>query len=48
GYANARLKACLKLLGRFPSDAMRPPIGPLPKADIARLERALTQANAYL
>ena len=48
GYANARLKACLKLLGRFPSDAMRPPIGPLPKEDIARLERALTEANAYL
>jgi acetyl-CoA carboxylase biotin carboxylase subunit len=46
GYANARLKACLKLLGRFPSDAMRPPIGPLPKEEIATLERALSEAGA--
>jgi 4-hydroxy-tetrahydrodipicolinate synthase len=46
GYANARLKACLKLLGRFPSDAMRPPIGPLPKVEIATLERALSEAGA--
>jgi 4-hydroxy-tetrahydrodipicolinate synthase len=45
GYANARLKACLKLLGRFPSDAMRPPIGPLPKEEIAALERALSEAG---
>ena len=46
GYANARLKACLKLLGRFPSDAMRPPIGALPTEEIATLERALSEAGA--
>jgi 4-hydroxy-tetrahydrodipicolinate synthase len=45
GYATARLKACLKLLGRFPSDAMRPPIGPLPAAEVAALERALAEAG---
>ncbi|WP_346308887.1 dihydrodipicolinate synthase family protein [Limnohabitans sp.] len=47
GYANARLKTCLKLLGRFPSDAMRPPIGPLPKEEIAALERALSEAGVH-
>lgn len=46
GYANARLKACLKLLGRFPSDAMRPPIGPLPPGEIAALEHALSESGA--
>lgn len=46
GYANARLKACLKLLGRFPSDAMRPPIGALSPEEIAALERALSAAGA--
>jgi len=45
GYATARLKTCLKLLGRFPSDAMRPPIGPLPRAEIAALEAALAEAG---
>jgi 4-hydroxy-tetrahydrodipicolinate synthase len=45
GYATARLKTCLKLLGRFPSDAMRPPIGPLPAAEVAALERALADAG---
>lgn len=45
GYANARLKTCLKLLGRFPSDVMRPPMGPLPKEEIATLERALIEAG---
>jgi len=45
GYATARLKTCLKLLGRFPSDAMRPPIGPLPRDEVAALERALAEAG---
>lgn len=45
GYATARLKTCLKLLGRFPSDAMRPPIGPLPRDEVAALERALVEAG---
>jgi len=45
GWATARLKTCLKLLGRIPSDAMRLPIGPLPAAEEAALERALAQAG---
>ena len=47
GYATARLKTCLKLLGRFPSDAMRPPIGPLPSAEVAALEAALAEAGVH-
>jgi 4-hydroxy-tetrahydrodipicolinate synthase len=45
GHATARLKACLKLLGRIPSDAMRAPMGPLPAAEVAMLERALADAG---
>ena len=45
GYATARLKACLKLLGRIPSDAMRLPMGPLPASEVAALERALAAAG---
>ncbi|MGJ7612345.1 MULTISPECIES: dihydrodipicolinate synthase family protein [unclassified Variovorax] len=45
GYATARLKTCLKLLGRFPSDAMRAPLGPLPREEVAALERALAEAG---
>ncbi|MFT3780295.1 MAG: dihydrodipicolinate synthase family protein [Ottowia sp.] len=45
GWATARLKTCLKLLGRIPSDTMRLPIGPLPQAEVARLERALADAG---
>lgn len=45
GYATARLKTCLRLLGRFPSDAMRPPIGLLPVEEVAALERALAEAG---
>ncbi|MBM3601911.1 MAG: dihydrodipicolinate synthase family protein [Alphaproteobacteria bacterium] len=44
-YATARLKACLKLLGRIPHDSTRPPIGPLPREEIARLGAALTAAG---
>lgn len=47
GYATARLKTCLKLLGRFPSDAMRPPIGPLPREEVAALESALAEAGVH-
>jgi len=47
GYATARLKTCLKLLGRFPSDAMRPPIGPLPREEVAALEAALAEAGVH-
>ncbi|HEX7864811.1 MAG TPA: dihydrodipicolinate synthase family protein [Variovorax sp.] len=45
GWATARLKTCLKLLGRIPHDTMRLPIGPLPAAEVASLERALANAG---
>ena len=44
-YAAARLKTCLKILGRLPSDLMRPPLGALGRDEIARLERALSAAG---
>lgn len=43
--ANARLKACLKLLGRLDNALMRPPVGPLSAEEIARLEAALAAAG---
>lgn len=46
GRANARLKTCLKLLGRFPSDAMRPPFGATPEAEHAVLRDALKASGA--
>ena len=45
GHANARLKTCLKLLGRIPRDTMRPPIGPLAASEVAMLERALADGG---
>jgi len=45
GYANARLKACLKLLGRIKNDAARAPICTLPKNEIDMLEQALKAAG---
>ena len=45
GHANARLKACLTLVGKLSSAAMRPPIGPLPAEEIAMLEAALVAAG---
>ena len=45
-HANARLKACLHLLGHFPHASMRPPIPPLAHAEIARLEDALNIATS--
>ncbi len=44
-YANARLKTCLKLLGRLDCDAVRPPVGPLSEAEITRLRQALVVAG---
>lgn len=44
--ANARLKACLYLLGRFPDAAMRPPVAPLSAQEIQNLEAALSYARA--
>jgi len=45
-HANARLKACLHLLGKFPHPAMRPPIPAVSAAEISRLEAALSLALA--
>ena len=45
-HANARLKACLHVLGHFPHASMRPPIPPLSHAEIARLEDALAIATS--
>ncbi|MDB5894706.1 MAG: dihydrodipicolinate synthetase [Rhodoferax sp.] len=47
GHANARLKTCLKLLGHIPSDAMRPPMGPLPDSEVAMLAQALKAAGLH-
>lgn len=44
-HANARLKACLALIGKLPSAAMRPPMGPLPEAEITMLRTALVAAG---
>jgi 4-hydroxy-tetrahydrodipicolinate synthase len=44
-HANARLKACLHLLGRFPHASMRPPIPALSDPEIARLDHALAIAT---
>lgn len=45
GWANARLKACLHLLGRIPCAATKPPIGPLPPDEISRLRAVLLQVG---
>jgi 4-hydroxy-tetrahydrodipicolinate synthase len=44
-YAAARLKTCLKVLGRLPNDLMRPPLGALGLDEVARLEQALSAAG---
>lgn len=45
GYATARLKTCLKLLGRIPSDLMRPPMGALAPSEVKALAAALAAAG---
>jgi 4-hydroxy-tetrahydrodipicolinate synthase len=45
-HANARLKACLHLLGKFPQASTRAPIPGLPAGMIDRLEQALSFALA--
>jgi 4-hydroxy-tetrahydrodipicolinate synthase len=47
-HANARLKACLYLLGKFPHASLRPPIPSVSDADMKRLEEALSFACAPL
>ena len=46
GFANARLKACLKILGRLKDDRMRPPSQPLGPEEYRRLEAALRHAGS--
>jgi len=43
--ATARLKTCLKLLGRLACDVARPPIQPLPAEEIVELKDALRHAK---
>ena len=48
GYrANARLKTCLKLLGRFPDDRLRAPIERLPEDEAGQL-KALLETEGLL
>jgi 4-hydroxy-tetrahydrodipicolinate synthase len=44
-HATARLKACLGMLGRLEHDVVRPPIGPLDRAERERLRQALREAK---
>ncbi len=44
GRATARLKTCLKLLGRLDDDRVRPPMGPLDADEVAALSQALEAA----
>jgi len=46
--ANARLKTCLKLLGRLEHDTARPPVQPLPSDEIDELRTALNAAGLKL
>jgi len=45
GHANARLKTCLKLLGKLENDAARLPIGPLPADEVQLLQATLIEAG---
>lgn len=45
GRANSRLKACLKIRGKLPSDLMRPPTQTLPADEYRTLEVALDFAR---
>jgi 4-hydroxy-tetrahydrodipicolinate synthase len=46
GRATARLKTCLKLLGRLQSDVLRPPQVPITPGEVDRLQKALEHALA--
>lgn len=45
GHATARLKACLRLLGKLRCDRMRSPVGPLERQELAMLEKAMREAD---
>jgi 4-hydroxy-tetrahydrodipicolinate synthase len=46
-HANARLKACLFMLGRIPEAAMRPPVPLLDPEQYAQLEKLLNHACSF-
>ena len=48
GYATARLKTCLKLLGKIPSDKMRSTMEPLNNIEIENLKKAISLAGLKL
>jgi 4-hydroxy-tetrahydrodipicolinate synthase len=45
GWATARIKTCLALLGRIPCAATKRPVGPLPESETARLRQVLQQVG---
>jgi len=45
GYATARLKTCLKLIGKIPNDKMRNAMEPLNKVEIENLKKAISSAG---
>ena len=45
GFPTARLKTCLKLMGRLDYDAMRPPVPPLSDEEVGRLRTAMARAG---
>jgi 4-hydroxy-tetrahydrodipicolinate synthase len=47
-HANARLKACLHLLGKFPHPSLRPPIPSVSAVEMKSLEEALSVVSAPL
>ena len=48
GYATARLKTCLKLLGKIPRDKMRSAMEPLNNIEIENLKKAISLAGLKL
>ena len=44
-HATARLKTCLKLLGKLENDRVRPPAGPLDDAEREMLHAALERSG---
>ena len=45
GDYRARTKAALRMLGVLPSDAVRPPLLPLPDDEVARVRAAVAEAG---
>lgn len=45
GWATARIKACLWLLGRIPCAATKRPVGPLPESEVSRLRSLLVETG---